>query len=596
MHELLTICPTRGRPHLCKRMLDSFLRTKRVSELIFVVDGEDPELDKYICLFKSRGVDYVIQGDRGYLVDMYNSVFKAYPDYRYYHQANDDFIYRTPGWDQAVLKFLDETTNGWGIGYANDLLQGEKLAVASIVSGKLARAVGWLSLPTLKHLFNDNVLTVLGNSVARLFYFPDVVIEHCHVAAGKMAADKTHKETNSAKRYDEDGNAFRAWLGGQSMVDAEKIIKAIHKEAGFKKAVSVCMIIKDDEKSEDIRRALESVVPWADEICAVVNWAHIPNPPRFRRIQGVINKLPIHSVVKYYRWTNFSDMRNKSIDLAQGDYVYWTDCDDVTVNPWMIKDEIFRHPRADTFKVSVISHTIAGGQEFLRQDRLFKRRQEFRFRNCVHEDIALAMLEHKAAVVSSLIEVHHMGNLNARKVAEKNRRNLRLALRDVNRPGAHSLNYFALANCLIIEKKYDAAIYWIHKYFMKFDKNFKDPLTAKMYVLRGICWRKKKDRGRARNDFQNATNDETSVDARINRAEMFEEEKEIDRAIIEMEDAYKIRNRMTPKLPADVITQDKTILRCLTKWYAETGREREARPYYVEYAQKYDQSLLTSGK
>ena len=73
---------------------------------------------------------------------------------------------------------------------------------------------------------------------------------------------------------------------------------------------------------------------------------------------------------------------------------------------------------------------------------------------------------------------------------KKNFRNYALTLKEINSDGAHSLTYFALVNELMLfgtKEKAVEAIHWIDKFFDKFPDNGKDPLTPKMWILRGAC-------------------------------------------------------------------------------------------------------------
>lgn len=219
--EVLVICPSRGRPEMCGEMIDSFMKTSRISSLTIALDNDDPRLYDYIDVFKGR-VAYTID-IRKSTTEIINSKWRYCSDcYKYFSITNDDFIYHTDGWDEK-LALMIRLHGGTGIAYGNDLLAKSILPTTSIISKEIVKAVGWLQIPTLCHLYGDNVWKHIGEQAGCLFYNDSVVIEHKHVFSGKMTADETHKESNARAMYVKDHNAFLEWLNNQSKEDIEKV-------------------------------------------------------------------------------------------------------------------------------------------------------------------------------------------------------------------------------------------------------------------------------------------------------------------------------------------------------------------------------------
>ena len=217
--KILTICPTRQRSKVCQRMFDSFLMTSSQSDIIFVLDDNDPYLQDYGFIFKNPA-NFVI-GSQTSITKVFNTIFTQNPDYEFYHLTNDDFVYQTVGWDKI---FIDKLINkGGGIAYGNDLCVGQGLCTAPVISGDIVRAIGWLQLPALTHLYGDVVWKLIGHRIDRLFYFKDVIIEHRHTMNGKAEIDDIYKKTNSKEMYQKDDQAFGEWLIKQSHWDIEKI-------------------------------------------------------------------------------------------------------------------------------------------------------------------------------------------------------------------------------------------------------------------------------------------------------------------------------------------------------------------------------------
>lgn len=231
MKRCLTICPTRERVDKCREMLYSFYDTAKDSRIMFMIDADDPTLGRYIPLLEKRYyrnciVDYMVC-ERSTTTNLINHAFQSNNDYEFYHLINDDFVYRTQGWDSLFIQTLEDY--GPGIAYGNDLYMKQTLPVAPFISGEIARAVGWLQLPTLTHLCGDMVWKYIGDQLKCLYYHKDIFIDHKHPFSKEhnVAKDKTFERTNSKEMYNKDNAAFWHWLLNDSMEDIEKIKEAV---------------------------------------------------------------------------------------------------------------------------------------------------------------------------------------------------------------------------------------------------------------------------------------------------------------------------------------------------------------------------------
>ena len=232
---MLVICPTRGRPSAFKNMLDSFLENSRFARLTVHIDSDDPCVEEYREIIKGR-CSFTI-GERENITQIINAKFHMAKPHEFYSITNDDFFYHTKDWD---LKLIEEIKlhGKYGIAYGNDLLQGVNMPTTSVISGEIARAVGWLQLPSLIHLFGDNVWQFLGKKTGCLHYRSDVIIEHRHWFSKKVPQDEVYRHTNSKAMYDADHKAFVEWFTQTSKSDAEKIIEVI--KAGVAEMKSPC--------------------------------------------------------------------------------------------------------------------------------------------------------------------------------------------------------------------------------------------------------------------------------------------------------------------------------------------------------------------
>lgn len=567
--KLLVICPTRGRSEQIKKFLDSFDKNSshKNTGILFCIDDDDLQLANYQKLLGSEWA-YMVDRRKTITQIFNNVVNEICHGYQYYMPSNDDFIFQTFGWDLKLMQKIKDN-GGWGIAYGDDAIQSENMPTTSVISGNLIRVLGWLQMPMLTHLYGDNIWKAIGESLGRLFYCPDVRIQHEHPANGSTKADEVHKRTNSEQMYKVDSKAFDIWFKTRAKHDVDKIVRAILKEKKFDKTIALCMIISDTEKYETLKRCLSSVKYWVDEINLVFNFQKFKKPFFENRMLENLTNDKFHNVTtKYVKWTNFSDMRNNSIKMAEHkvhhkDFILWLDADDYLDNPWTLKDMLLKIPEADYFKCTVLSYTPRKTNEIIKQNRLFRNGQGYEFRNLVHEDISFSMVEKGAKCANSNIIVHHLGNQNKEDVKRKNKRNLKLVMEDLKRPTAHNLTYYAAVNALMIEDGYDnhlKAMILVDECFEKFKMGDEDPLTAKMWVLRGLCCMYCNQFDAAKQSFKKALSISDHPEAAINLSEIYMMRQNWEKAIEILTKIYEIDEVRIANLPIDMKEIQKILL------------------------------------
>ena len=199
--KLLVICPTRDRPDKVKDMLCSFKETYNDADIIFLLDQDEPQMKKYKDVLKDEA--YCI-APRMPVTDYINQVFEMYPRYKFYSVTNDDFLYLTTHWDEMLC-------NKGTISYGDDGMNGARLPTTSVIDGDICRALGWLQMPGLIHLYGDVVWRDIGTTLGILEYHPEVDIEHNHYMNKKADKDETYKFTNSRGMYERDEQAYILW-------------------------------------------------------------------------------------------------------------------------------------------------------------------------------------------------------------------------------------------------------------------------------------------------------------------------------------------------------------------------------------------------
>jgi len=369
--------------------------------------------------------------------------------------------------------------------------------------------------------------------------------------------------------YAEDERALKLWFKHHAKKDICKIIGAIHSKAGFNKTISLCMIVGDFENPEVFKKCLSSIAGIVSEVNLVFNYKYIKRPWKVKKLSDIARKILQNSsksailATKYVRWVDFSTIRNISLKMASKDYVLWADCDDVFDAEWMIVDAIFLNPDIDAFRCTVTSYHKHKGPEKVLQFRLFKNNQGYYFKNNVHEDVSISMKEKNARLAYTTINVHHFGNLSQKRFAQKNMRNYKLTLKEINSKEAHSLTYFAIVNELLLfgkPKKLIEAIKWIDEYFEKFPDSGVDPLVPKMWVLRGVCALDCHQLEAARTNFAKAWNGWKHPEAGVMLAECHIRKQEWDKAIELLEEMDKTKEFVVCNIPIDMETIDLSII------------------------------------
>lgn len=223
MTDLIVIVPSRGRPAAISALSSAFAETCTVETLLVAaVDNDDPYLDSYLATAALHGRD-VFASDSHTMVEALNAAAllaaEAAPAVAF---MGDDHRPRTRGWDRQYLAALSEL--GTGIVYGDDLLQHEAIPTQVAMTSDIIKALGFMAPPPLTHLFVDNYWLALGKAADCLRYLPDVVVEHMHPIAHKVAWDEGHVRVNAPAMYEKDAAAYSTFVSdGRFEVDVAKV-------------------------------------------------------------------------------------------------------------------------------------------------------------------------------------------------------------------------------------------------------------------------------------------------------------------------------------------------------------------------------------
>lgn len=218
--KLAIAVPTRGRPHNLERLANAAKKTCTTNyEILARLDDDDkskyPELD---------GVRYST-GPRIFYANSVNELAKTALEEGFTHLAilGDDVLPETVGWDEKLIQSLPDL----GVVYGSDGLEhlhGEDLPTHVVVPIEMYKRLGWIALPTLRHLFCDNVWRELGKAT-NFIYRPDVKLSHLHRWNKAAPDDKTYQEANDKKKRETDRLAFEAWKNGSGLAIAKKALQ-----------------------------------------------------------------------------------------------------------------------------------------------------------------------------------------------------------------------------------------------------------------------------------------------------------------------------------------------------------------------------------
>ncbi len=241
-------------------------------------------------------------------------------------------------------------------------------------------------------------------------------------------------------------------------------------------------------------------------------------------------------------------MRNLSLDLNKDRYCLWCDVDDILTTPSGIRDLILKNPHIDVFKVKILSYTERGTVETIVHNRLFRRVKDGKtpyWVNSCHEDISYSMNDLGYTHAFTDLVIKHFGYLNIKSWIKKNERNLKLMQSDLSKidkdkeKGRLSMLYYGIVNALIIlagtkkDKERQNSLVQALDITDKCIANLthEDPLTAKMWMLRGIICHDAKQFAAAKQSYLKAYDEWKQPEAAVNLCDIYILEKKYDEVI-----------------------------------------------------------------
>jgi glycosyltransferase involved in cell wall biosynthesis len=232
------------------------------------------------------------------------------------------------------------------------------------------------------------------------------------------------------------------------------------------KTLSVCMIVKDEEKN--VSRCLSSISEIADEIIVVDTGS---NDKTIEICKSYNTKVINH------KWNNnFSEARNISLDYATKDFILFLDADEEIPKDDLIKIKnlLNEDNLAEGYflrLVNVIKETYVGEYVVF---RLFKNNKNYRFKGKIHEQIANSIQEYNKKHCTKTLDIrilHYGYDPNTTNIEDKYKRNISI-LKSYDEKEKDAYYYYVLGNEYSRITDYENSLYSYEKALQVMDMKY----------------------------------------------------------------------------------------------------------------------------
>ena len=217
------LVPSRGRPGNLRRLIDTIASTATGEYQIYTrIDDDDPARDEYLTV---EGAN-ITTGPRVFFGASLNEIWPIADADGCTHLAmfGDDVVPETVGWDQMLITALGGRL---GVAYGSDGLErkhGADLPTHYVTQTEIPRRIGWFYLPTLRHLFGDNVAREIGLGLDNFQYVPGAKLSHLHRWVDRSLDDLTYQEANDKAKAQLDRVAFETWVRTGKAADVASLL------------------------------------------------------------------------------------------------------------------------------------------------------------------------------------------------------------------------------------------------------------------------------------------------------------------------------------------------------------------------------------
>jgi len=191
------LLPTRGRPNNLARLIMAVEDTADDWHLYLRLDYDDTLAPVYDTIVGIHRKNVTIRhGSRIGFGPSLNELARHAERDGVSHLAmfGDDVVPETPHWDTRLIEGLGDDL---GIAYGDDGLRNRHdpdLPTHYVTHTEVYRRLGYLSPPTLRHLYVDNVARDVGRYLKNLAFVPVKITHHHPWAYGEEIHDQTYHE------------------------------------------------------------------------------------------------------------------------------------------------------------------------------------------------------------------------------------------------------------------------------------------------------------------------------------------------------------------------------------------------------------------
>jgi len=200
--RLLVMCSSFRRPKYLKKMLESFDKTQKMSDIVIYLHEDDPTLEEYKLIIKGRNFEI---GPHKTMVEVDNYFIKKYPNYDFYQNINDDHVYIKKGWDKKMTNNLGER-----IAYCvqdGDLFEHP---TAEIVPKAIIKKLGYYIYPAFSQYGCDTYMKKILEIVGGARY--DGFILHKCANLGLMDKDENWNDIYHRKSVEKGDAALQEFI------------------------------------------------------------------------------------------------------------------------------------------------------------------------------------------------------------------------------------------------------------------------------------------------------------------------------------------------------------------------------------------------
>ena len=207
------LCPSRGRPHLAKKMIDTALATATVApEIKLYLNDDDPELPIYMSLIPKAY--YQVGPDRSTSYSWNKLAESASGEILFL--MGDDAEFLTPGWDRRIVETFNEYPDKIACVYPITNVVSKKKNPHFCIHRNWMNAVGYFVPPHFWHYYVDTWIANIAGRLQRLRCLEDVV-----VSIQKHVNDTTEHRLRDNAKVERD---IYIWNKTQRHLDADEAL------------------------------------------------------------------------------------------------------------------------------------------------------------------------------------------------------------------------------------------------------------------------------------------------------------------------------------------------------------------------------------